>query len=355
MLNHHHDPGHDHGICRRPAGRDSNSQLLRVLVLTLGFAAVEVFGGLWTHSLTLLGDAGHMFSDSVALAMAATAAWFGKRPPSARHSYGLARAEVMAALLNGLVMIAVVVAIVAEAIQRFRDPQPVAGAPVMMIAGAGLLVNVAAAIILGQGERTINVRGALVHVMGDMLGSVGALLSGAVIYFTGWTPIDPLLSLLICVLILYSTARLLREALHVLMEGVPPELDLNNVGQELARVPGVVSVHDLHIWMLSPGIPALSAHVVMRDLKAWPEVLASMRQLLDKQYSVGHVTLQPEVIANLGAIPLPRGAKVYSLQPENTGPATVYAAESAAPARVPGPAADRPGCGPAYRPVVVAV
>ncbi|MHB8345823.1 MAG: cation diffusion facilitator family transporter [Acidiferrobacterales bacterium] len=319
MLHHHHDPGHDHGSGHRPGGRDGKSQLLRVLVLTLGFAAVEVLGGLWTHSLTLLGDAGHMFSDSVALGMAATAAWFGKRPPSARHSYGLARAEVVTALLNGLVMVAVVVAIVAEAIQRFREPQQVAGAPVMVIAGAGLLVNVVAAIILSRGERTINVRGALVHVMGDMLGSVGALLSGAVIYFTGWMPIDPLLSVLICALILYSTTRLLREALHVLMEGVPPELDLNVVGRELAGVPEVVSVHDLHIWMLSPGIPALSAHVVMRDLKAWPRVLAGMRQLLDKHYGIGHVTLQPELVTDLGEIPLPRGAKVYSLKPENSG------------------------------------
>ncbi len=318
-MPHHHDGSHDHRSRHRPPATGGHRRLGWVLVLTLGFAAVEALGGLWAHSLALLGDAGHMFSDSVALGMAATASWVGRRPPSARHSYGLARAEVVAALLNGLVMLAVVVAIVVEAIRRFRGPQPVAGVPVMVIAGAGLLFNVAAAFILSRGERTINVRGALVHVTGDLLGSAGALLSGAVIYFTGWMPIDPLLSLLICALILYSTMRLLREALHVLMEGVPPELDLNRVGQALAHVPGVVSVHDLHIWMLSPGIPALSAHVVMDDLNAWPKVLVDMRQLLDKRYHIGHVTLQPEITADLVEVPLPHGAKVYPLKPENTG------------------------------------
>ena len=318
-MHHHHDGGHGHrDDPHRQVHNDGHRLLWWVLLLTLGFAMVETLGGLWAHSLALLGDAGHMFSDTFALGVAAAASWFGRRPPSARHSYGLARAEVVAALLNGLLMLAVVIAIVVEAIHRLHGPQPVAGAPVMVIAGAGLLFNVAAAIILSRGERTINMRGALVHVMGDLLGSVGALLSGAVIYFTGWMPIDPLLSLLICVLILYSTLRLLREALHVLMEGVPPELDLSQVGEALARVPGVVSVHDLHIWTLSSGVPALSAHVVMADLTAWPKMLADMQQLLDRRYRIRQVTLQPEVAAILTEIQLPRGAKVYPLSPEKT-------------------------------------
>ena len=318
-MHHHHDGGHGHRDDRHHQTHNDGHRLLWwVLLLTLGFAMVETLGGLWAHSLALLGDAGHMFSDTFALGVAAAASWFGRRPPSARHSYGLARAEVVAALLNGLLMLAVVIAIVVEAIHRLRGPQPVAGAPVMVIAGAGLLFNVAAAIILSRGERTINMRGALVHVMGDLLGSVGALLSGAVIYFTGWVPIDPLLSLLICVLILYSTVRLLREALHVLMEGVPPELDLSQVGEALARVPGVDSVHDLHIWTLSSGVPALSAHVVMADLTAWPKTLADMQRLLDRRYRIRHVTLQPEVAAILAEIQLPHGAKVYPLSPDKT-------------------------------------
>jgi len=312
---HSYSHSHDHGYGHH--GQRQERTLWWVLVLTLCFALVEALGGWWAHSLALLGDAGHMFSDTVALGMAATASWFSRRPPSARHSYGLARAEVVAALLNGLLMLVVVVGIVVEAIRRFREPQPVAGALVMIVAGVGLLFNVFAAIILSRGERSINVRGALVHVTGDLLGSVGALIAGAVIYFTAWTPIDPILSIVICALILYSTVKLLREALHVLMEGVPPEVDLNRVGQALAQVPGVVSVHDLHIWMLSSGTPALSAHVVMTNLLVWPKVLADMRALLDKRYHIDHVTLQPETPPVLEKVSLPRGAKLYPLKPEN--------------------------------------
>lgn len=285
--------------------------MIWVLALTLSFAFVEAYAGWRAGSLALVGDAGHMFSDSVALAMAALAAWFGRKPPSARHSYGLARAEVIAALLNGLLMLAVVVGIVLEAVARFRDPQPVQGVTVMGVALVGLAINIAAALILHRGGDNINVRGALLHVVGDLLGSVAALIAGVVVLLTGWTPIDPILSLLICVLILYSTLRLLREAMHVLMEGVPLGLDLNSIGHRLARVEQVVSVHDLHIWTLSSGTPALSAHVVLRDMTHWPEVLAAMQGLLRREYAIEHVTLQPELRA-------PGGDKIYPLTPRKS-------------------------------------
>lgn len=287
--------------------------MIGVLALTLSFAFIEAYAGWRAGSLALVGDAGHMFSDSVALAMAALAAWFGRKPPSARHSYGLARAEVIAALLNGLLMLAVVVGIVLEAVARFRDPQPVQGVTVMGVALVGLAINIAAALILHRGGDNINVRGALLHVVGDLLGSVAALIAGVVVLLTGWTPIDPILSLLICVLILYSTLSLLREAMHVLMEGVPLGLDLNSVGHRLARVEQVVSVHDLHIWTLSSGTPALSAHVVLRDMTHWPEVLAAMQGLLHREYAIEHVTLQPELRA-------PDGDKVYPLTPRKSRP-----------------------------------
>ncbi len=312
-MHDHHNDHHNH----HHHGAGSEQLLWWVLALTLCFALVEALGGWWAHSLALLGDAGHMFSDTVALGMAAAASRFSRRPPSARHSYGLARAEVVAALLNGLLMLVVVVGIVVEAIRRFREPQPVAGTLVMVVAGVGLLFNVAAALILSRGDRSLNVRGALVHVTGDLLGSIGALIAGAVIYFTAWTPIDPILSIVICALILYSTLRLLRDALHVLMEGVPPDVDLNRVGHALAEVPGVLSVHDLHIWMLSSGVPALSAHVVMGDLLDWPKVLGEMRVLLVERYHIDHVTLQPETMPVLEQPPLPRGARVYPLKPES--------------------------------------
>jgi cobalt-zinc-cadmium efflux system protein len=286
--------GYDHSHSHSHTATASGRRLTLALLLTLGFALVEALGGWWSGSLALLGDAGHMFSDATALAIAALAAWAARRPPSPRHSYGFARAEVLAAIVNGLLMLAVVTGLVVEAIQRLQHPTAVAGLTVMVIAAAGLAVNVLVLGLLSRGAHDINTRGALLHVFGDLLGSVAALLAGAVIHFTGWTPIDPLLSLAIAALILVSTFRLLREALHVLMEGVPRHLDLEAVGRELAAVPGVVSVHDLHIWTAVAGAPALSAHVVVRDLGGWMQTLQDLRRLLRERYGIRHATLQPE-------------------------------------------------------------
>ena len=292
---HHHDHGGQH---RAPAARG----LYAALALTLGFAFLEAAGGFWSGSLALLGDAGHMFSDSVALALAAFAAWVARRPPSARHTYGFARAEVIAALVNGLLMLAVVIAIVVEAIARLQTPRPIPGMAVMAIAAVGLVVNMLALSILSRVAGDINTRGALLHVFGDLLGSIAALIAGAVIYFTGWMPIDALLSLLICALILFSTLRLLREALQVLMEGVPRDIDLNDVGLSLAALPGVLSVHDLHIWTPASGAPALSAHIVVESLDDWMKTLAAARCLLGSRYRIEHVTLQPET--RTGIVPV---------------------------------------------------
>ena len=301
MTVNHSSTHHDH-VHHAPHG----GGLRWALAMTLAFALVEALAGWWAGSLALLGDAGHMFSDTVALGIAGLAAWFSHRPPSARHSYGLMRAEVIAALLNGLLMLAVVTGIVVEAIQRIQQPHPVSGLTVVIIASAGLVINVIVALALSRGERDMNTRAALLHVIGDLLGSIAALIAGAVIYYTGWTPIDPVLSLVICALILYSTLKLLRDALHVLMEGVPPHLDLNSVGRSLAGVADVVSIHDLHIWMLSSGRPALSAHVVLKDMSQWMKILDDMRDLLRRRYGIGHVTLQPEIAeAGPGAEPQP--------------------------------------------------
>ncbi len=274
----------------------SNSQsLIWSFTLTAGFALVEGVGGWWAGSLALFGDAGHMISDATALGFAALAAWVAKQPPSTRHSYGLGRAEVVAAVVNSLLMVAVVVAIAIAAILRLQKPTPVAGETVMVVAFIGLLINVCVAWILGRGEHTLNTRAALLHVMGDVLGSVAALTAGAVVYFTGWTPIDPILSLLICALILYSALRLLREALHVIMEGVPLNLDLSEVGQAMAAVQGVNSVHDLHIWTLSSGKVILSAHIIIPDLSGWEDTLTTLRELIQEHFDIDHVTLQPEL------------------------------------------------------------
>lgn len=265
------------------------------LLLTLGFALVEALGGLWAGSLALLSDAGHMVTDSISLGLSLLAAWIARRPPSARHSYGLARAEIVGALANALLMLGVIAFILVEAVDRLRQPQPVAGGWVMVIAALGLGINAVVAWVLSRGGEGLNVQGALLHVLGDLLGSVAALTAGAIVYFTGWTPADPVLSLVVAGLILLATLRLLRDALHVLMEGVPPSLDLTQVGQALAQVPGVESVHDLHIWTLASGRNALSAHVVLADLGRWPRVLAAMQQLIHDRFGIEHVTLQPEL------------------------------------------------------------
>ncbi len=286
-----HQPHSPHPHQHRTA---ADRVLFTGLAITLSYALVEAVGGWWSGSLALLGDAGHMLTDATALGLAAFAAWVSRQPPTNRHSYGLARAEVVAALINSLFMLIIVATIAYHAIERLRHPHDVAGGAVMVIAFIGLVVNLYVAKILHAGEQTLNTRAALLHVMGDLLGSVAALLAGTIIYFTGWTPIDPLLSLLISGLILWSSIRLLRDVLHVIMEGVPPYIDLPEVGHAMAAAEGVDSVHDLHIWTLSSGMVALSAHVVIGDMQQWQSTLARLRKLLLEKYAIEHITLQPE-------------------------------------------------------------
>ncbi|MEZ5615958.1 MAG: cation diffusion facilitator family transporter [Rhodocyclaceae bacterium] len=265
------------------------------LGVTLLYAAVEAGAGWWAGSLALLSDAGHMLTDALALAIAASAAWAARRPPTARLTFGLQRIEILAALGNAGFMLAVILGIAWSAADRLLHPVPVQGLAVTAVALVGLLVNLGVAWLLAHGEKTLNTRAALLHVLGDLAGSAAALASGLVIHFTGWTPADPLLSLLICALILFSTLRLAREAVHALLEGVPPELTLTEVGRRMAAVEGVESVHDLHIWSLSSRQAALSAHIVVRDLAAWPRILADLRERLRDDFDIGHATLQPEL------------------------------------------------------------
>ena len=283
MGNHHHGHGHD----------QSGKRLGFAVLFTLGFAGVEVVGGLWADSLALISDAGHMLTDSSALGLAALAAWLAHRPASKRHSYGLGRVEILAALVNALVMIALVAGIAASAIGRLLDPRPVTGQAVMIVAAIGLVVNIIVAWMLMGDRENINVRGALLHVMGDLLGSVAALISGVVIIFTGWTPVDPLLAMLIAALILVSSLRLLRVSLHSLLDGVPFYLDLESVRSALTDVDGVREVYDLHIWQLSAGRVALSAHVRVDDVSEWPALARRLTQLAGEDFGIDHVTLQP--------------------------------------------------------------
>jgi len=288
----HDHAGHSHGSTDTPEQR---RRLLIALGLTWAFAVVEAVAGLQGGSLALLADAGHMVTDGAALGLALLASWIAARPPSARHSYGMGRVELLAALINALSMLAVVFGIGMEAWSRFQSPQPIQGALVSAVALVGLGVNLFVAWMLSHGQQNINVRGAFLHVLGDVLGSVAAIAAGIVVWATGWTPIDPLLSILIGGLVLASSLRLLRDALHGLLDGVPFFLSLPEIGQELAAVPGVLEVHDLHVWALSGERLALSAHVRIKDLNEWPAVLAGLRHEAE-EHGIGHATFQPETV-----------------------------------------------------------
>ncbi|HZM33985.1 MAG TPA: cation diffusion facilitator family transporter [Burkholderiales bacterium] len=282
------EPAHHHH------GHGAGGALRAAAALTVGFAALEALGGWWTGSLALLSDAGHMLTDGIALGLAALAAWMARRPPSARHSYGLGRMEIFASFFNAATMLVIVAAIAFEALARFREPTPVNGLGAALIATVGLALNIVVLRWIAPHSHDLNARGAKLHVLGDLLGSIAALASGAIITLTQWTPADPLASLLICGLIGASSVRLLRESLHALMEGVPAGLSVEAIGGEMARVEGVVSVHDLHVWTLSGSRSALSAHVVVRSMTNWDFTLRELQRRLHDRFGIDHVTLQPE-------------------------------------------------------------
>ncbi|WP_460535140.1 cation diffusion facilitator family transporter [Chitinimonas naiadis] len=316
MSHDHHHPHHNH------AHHASRRRLLLALLLTAGYAVVEAGGGLWTGSLALLSDAGHMLTDAAALGLALFAQMVARRPASVRNSYGYARAEVLGALINSLLMLAMVGWIAFEAIGRLISPKEVDGGGVMVIAVIGLVVNLLAAWLLSGDSHNMNSRAALMHVLGDLLGSVAAIAAGAIIWATGWKPIDPILSLLVVVLILRSTWALVLQSSHVLMEGVPAHLDLNTVGATLAAQPGVQSVHDLHVWHLGPDRVAMSAHVVIDNPELWPRLLAATQTLLAKEYQIDHVTLQPSWLGQIPqgkVIPLTSVASTGATDPHAHG------------------------------------
>jgi cobalt-zinc-cadmium efflux system protein len=292
-----HLHAHGHGDAQHRHYFEDRSQgiLAWALLLTLGFAVIEVCVGFWSNSLALISDAGHMVTDAAALGLALLAQVIAKRPPTAKNSFGFGRAEALAAFVNGLAMLLVVAWIVFEAVQRLSHPESIKGGAVMLVAAIGLVVNIIVAWTLSHDKESVNTKAALVHVMGDLLGSVAAIIAGAIIYFTGWMPIDPLLSILVSLLILKSTFAVLAESYHFLMQGVPHHIDYLKIGDDLEQINGVLSVHDLHVWEMSPGFPALIGHVEIDELHSWPEILATIKAMLLKKYGIDHITLQAEV------------------------------------------------------------
>jgi cobalt-zinc-cadmium efflux system protein len=288
---------HKQGDAKHAHSKEVSNQnlLLIALVLTLGFSGVEGAAAYFANSLALISDAGHMVTDAAALGLALLAQIISRRPPSPKHSFGFGRAEALAAFVNSIAMLALVAWITVEAISRFYDPHKVDGFTVTIVAAIGLLMNIVVAWVLSRDKKSVNTRAALVHVMGDLLGSIAALIAGIVIQLTGWMPIDAILSILVSLLILKSTISILKESYHFLMEGVPLHIDYLQVGQDLKKVPGVLAVHDLHVWEMTPSFPALIGHIEIERMAEWPEIMARINTMLLSEHGIDHVTLQPEV------------------------------------------------------------
>jgi cobalt-zinc-cadmium efflux system protein len=269
------------------------------LALTAAFTVVEVVGGLFAGSLALLADAVHMLSDNVAIALALLAVWLARRPATPGRTYGYKRAEVLAALANGVALVALAIWIFYEAVRRFRDPPDVLGGWVLAIGIAGIGVNLAAGAILSRArDESLNVEAAFRHVLADLLGSVGVVVSAIVVLATGWLEADPLAGLLIGVLVLVSSWSILRDSTTILLEGAPAGIDTRAVGERLARAPGVVEVHDLHIWTITSGFPALSAHVLVGRGEDCHGIRHELERLLEREFGVEHTTLQVEHVGD---------------------------------------------------------
>jgi cobalt-zinc-cadmium efflux system protein len=269
--------------------------MVAAFLLTSGFMVAELAGGLLANSLALVADAGHMLSDAAALGLGLVAMWMASHPHTERRTFGFHRAEILAALANGSLLMALSFLLIWQAIARLSKPQQIESGLMLAVAVTGLLVNVAALGILG-GHRhdNLNVKGAFLHVMGDAVGSAGVILAGLVIRFTGWTPIDSIVGLLIALLILWSGFGLVRETVSVLLESSPRHLDADALRRDLLALEGVLDVHDLHVWTVTSGFVSLSCHCEVASGAVADDVLRRATALLRERYGIRHVTIQPE-------------------------------------------------------------
>ena len=271
------------------------SRLTGVLWLTAAFMVVEAVGGVLTGSLALLADAGHMLTDVAALGLAVFSQRVARRPADSRRTYGFLRLEILAALVNGAVLFALSIWIVVEAAHRLGNPSPIKGGLFAAIAAVGLGVNLLALRLLhGDADHDLNTRGAYLHILGDLLGSVGALVAAGIVITTGWTLADPIVSVALSLLILVSAWRLLRESVDVLLEAVPAHIQMDEVERRLRAVPGICDVHDLHVWTVTSGVIAMSGHVVVPELTDHPRVLSASQAAM-ASLGIGHATIQVEI------------------------------------------------------------
>ena len=291
MQQSHH--GHNH-VHFHTDDRVTVSRLRLALVFTAAFLVAEVVGGLVTNSLALLADAGHMLTDVGALALSLFVAWFARQPASPAKTYGYLRWEVLAALINGAALLAISAAILWEAVARIRTPEPVASGWMLAIALGGLAVNAASAWVLYPVHRhSLNTRGAYLHVLGDLLGSLGTVLAALILRTTGWLAADPIASIVVTLLVVRSAWRLVRESVDVLLEATPAHISLGAVRSQLEAIPGIEGVHDLHVWTVSSGMVAMSAHAVVQDPALHQNVLERAIQTMQR-FGIAHVTVQLE-------------------------------------------------------------
>jgi cobalt-zinc-cadmium efflux system protein len=277
-----------------PTGADAERRIAAAVLLTGGFMLAEVIGGLFAGSLALLADAGHMLTDVMALVLAYGGIRIGRRPADPARSFGYARLEVLAAFLNGIVLIALSIWIVIEAVTRLFEPREILGGLMLAVAIVGLLVNVASFAILRGAQASINVAGALVHVIGDTLGSVAAIAAASVIFATGWTPIDPILSVFVAALIIGSGWAVVRRAGHILLEGTPEGMDPAEIGREVARLPGIAEAFHVHVWSLTSGRPLATLLVRLEPGTSSRDALLAIRSLLVQRYGIAHSTVEIE-------------------------------------------------------------
>ncbi|MFF3926595.1 cation diffusion facilitator family transporter [Paenibacillus lactis] len=287
---HSQDGGHSHSH-----GKNVNKQALRLsFIIITAYMIVEAIGGFMTNSLALISDAGHMLSDAAALGLSYFAMIFGERRASKYKTFGYKRFEVLAAFINGITLIVISLYIFWEAYKRFSEPPEVMSSGMIIIASIGLIVNIAAAYILMKGDRSenLNIRSAFLHVIGDLLGSIGAIIAALLIMFFGWNLADPIASVLVSILIIVSAFRVTRDSIHILMEGAPSNINVNEVQDILSSIQHVIEVHDLHVWTISSDFPSLSCHIVVNDIQNSAVVLKKAERILEEQFKIKHTTIQ---------------------------------------------------------------
>lgn len=300
MAPHGHDHGHAHlhadhghgGHRHAPKGARAERRILWVALLTGAFMLVEVAGGLFAGSLALLADAGHMLADVGALVLAYAGIRFGRRPGDPRRTYGYERLEVLAAFVNGLTLVAIATWIMVEAVGRFLSPGPVLSGPMLVVAVVGLVVNLGGVLLLHGLEENLNVRGALAHIVGDLLGSLAAIAAALVIRFSGWTPIDPILAVLVALLILRSGFDVVRRSGHILLEGAPEEIDREEIARALAELPEIERVQHIHVWSLTSGRVLATLHLRLRPGADARVALLAAKAQLQARFGIAHSTVE---------------------------------------------------------------